>query len=627
MLSTLADTSMASNSGKKLTCEVYVSGKGSTPFIIPRVVEYDCSNVRKDCQVCSLAESRGSRLTIGASSRSILSLLSKSDKTVTAVLKGWVGACEACEVDIIDTQNIEELRVSPNVSTFVPSSEYVTRECYFLGHGLQPNRPYRIECFCYPEPTTQRAVLVASKATPLRDMIETYDHVKVSDSLKIFQDKPEVTFQKVYDDLAINVHHIVGRYNLQVAIDLVFHSVLQFKFQGVTLRRGWAEGFVLGDSGQGKTEMSLCLLNHYGLGDRIQGEGSSTAGLIGGLEKLGDRWILVWGRIPQMDKRLLIIDEFSGVSAEDVAKLSDIRSTGIAEITKIRTERASARTRLLMMSNTRDGQPLGSYNTGVEALKEVFGHAEDVRRLDFALCLASSEVSTEVLNQRSQTIQHEFTNDLCRNLILWAWSRTPEQVLFAKDVEQLILDKATELSAKYSAYIPLIEPADTRVKLARLSVACAARCFSCDKNGNVIVKAEHVEFIVNFLTTCYDSPFMAYDIYSRKARSESVFGSDDDLMKALLEFKKLPSWHETVEVLTRIGNPFRMYELAEQTGLDNDEAKDVVHFLGRHQMVQTLPAGYRKLPKLVSFLRSIDGDGKGDAIFGDSGLFKKVPGM
>ena len=600
----LADTSKASNSGKHLTVDVYVSGKGSTPFIIPRTVDFDCSDVKKDCQICGLAETRGSRLIIGASTRSILSLLDKSDKTVSNVLRGWVGACDSCDVDIIDTQNIEELRVSPNIGTFTPAVEYVTRECYYIGHGLQPNRPYRIQCYCYPEPSTQRAVLVADSAVPLRDMIETYDFLKVADSLRIFQGKPSDVFHKVYEDFAANVHHIVGRENLQIALDLVFHSVLQFKFQNVLLRRGWTEGFVLGDSGQGKTELSLCLLNHYGLGDRIQGEGSSTAGLIGGLEKLGERWILVWGRIPQMDRRLLIIDEFSGVSEEDVARLSDIRSTGIAEITKIRTERASARTRLLMMSNTRDGQPLSTYNTGVEALKEVFGHAEDVRRLDFAVCLASSEVDIAALNSSASAVSHTFTSDLCRSLILWAWSRTPEQVIIDDSVTKLILDRATELSRHYSAYIPLIEPADTRVKLARLSVACAVRCFSCDDKGNVIVLPEHIDFIYDFLRSCYDSPFMAYDVYSEKAKSETGFdeGELDEIVK---EFEKLPQWQEAVDVLSRIGNPFRMYEVSEQMGQDAWEARDLVHLLAKHQMIQTLPAGYRKLTKLNVFLRAV----------------------
>lgn len=613
-LTSLADTSKAQFSGKKLQCEVYVSGKSSTPYIIPKTVEFDCSGVSKECQVCSLAETRSATLHINASSRNLLSLLGKSDATVAKVLRYWAGACDICEIDMIATQNVEELRVSPNLDSFLPSAEYVTRECYYLGHGLQPNRPYKLQCYCYPEPATQRAVLVADTATPLRDMVETFDFSKVANSLKVFQGPPDDVFARVYSDFTANVHRIVGRQALQTAIDLVFHSVLQFKFQGVSLRRGWTEGFILGDSGQGKTEMTLCLLNHYKQGDRIQGEGSSTAGLIGGLEKLGDRWILVWGRIPQMDRRLLIIDEFSGVSEEDVAKLSDIRSTGIAEITKIRTERASARTRLLMMSNTRDGQPLSAYNTGVEALMGVFGHAEDVRRLDFALTVASGEVTSAMLNSTRAVVPHVYTSDLCRDLILWAWSRTPEQIIISDDVVSVILNYATTLAAQYSAYIPLVEAADMRVKLARLSVACACRCFSADAKGNVVVLPEHVEFVYKFLKTCYDSPFMGYDIYSVRSKSETVFVDDKDLDDSYREFRKLPGWRDAQSVLERVGNPFRGYELSEQLGIEGFEVKEMIHFFAKHKMIQTLPAGYRKLPKLNAFLRYLNEQAKAENV-------------
>ncbi len=604
----LADTSRAQYAGRKLDCEVYVTGKGSTPFIIPKLVYFDCSGVKKNCQLCHFAESRSGELLVQASSRNILSLLGKADSTVAKQLRNWMGVCEDCRVKVRDTQNVEELRVSPRMDTFMPSAEYVTRECYFLGHGLLPNRPYALECYCYPDPATQRAVLVAEKASPLRDMIETYKFEP--EKLDIFRKLPEEVFSGVYNDFASNVHRIVGRLALQIAFDLVFHSVLQFRFQGVELRRGWVEGFVLGDSGQGKTEMSLCLLNHYGLGDRVQGEGSSTAGLIGGLERMGDRWILIWGRIPQMDRRLLIIDEFGGISEEDVAKLSDIRATGIAEITKIRTERTSARTRLVMMSNTRDGQPLGTYNTGVEALKAVFGHTEDVRRLDFALCVATSEVSTDLLNRAVPQVPHTYTQELCRDLILWAWSRTPEQVSFAEGVEDLILREAIALSERYSAFIPLIEPADTRIKLARLSVSCACRCFSSDEKGDVVVKPEHVEFVVKFLKECYDSPFMSYDLYSDRARSEAVFG-DGEYEKAVEELRKLPNYTEAIGVLTSIGNPFRGYEVGEQLGIDSWEVREIVRFLSKHRMIQTLPAGYRKLPKMNTFLRRVQGEVSG----------------
>ena len=602
----LAETSKAQYSGKHLTTQVQVTGKGPTPYIIPKRVGFKCEDVSPSnrCSLCVNAESRVGTLEVSAKNRNILEILGKADSTVTKSLRRWMGVCDDCHVEVLSTQNIEELRVSPNVSTFVPNSEYVSRECYFIGHGLQPNRPYEISCYVYPSPVDQRAVLVADKADPLRDQIEVFNFDAARKQLELFRGSPSEVFSAAYTDFASNVHRIVGRYALQVAFDLCFHSVIQFTFQNVLLRKGWVEAFILGDSGQGKTEMSLCLLNHYGLGDRVQGEGSSTAGLIGGLERLGDRWILVWGRIPQMDKRLLIIDEFSGVSEEDIAKMSDIRSTGIAEITKIRTERASARTRLIMMSNTRDGQPLGAYNTGVEAIRSVFSHAEDVRRLEFAVCVATGEVSTSELNRERDSVAHIYIAETCRNLILWAWSRTPEDVRFAENVEEKILWESVLLSEKYSAGIPLVEPADMRLKLARMSVACACRCFSSDKEGKVIVLLEHVDFVVDFLKQCYDSPYMSYDAYSERADRESVF-SDGEFEKALAEFYKFPSYKEIVDVLASIGNPFRGFELGEQLGIESWEVRDIIHFLSKYRTIQTLPAGYRKLAKLNMFLRRV----------------------
>ena len=602
----LADTSKAQYSGKHLTTQVQVTGKGSTPFIIPKRIGFKCDGTSPSskCSLCRFAESRCGEAEVSAKSRNILEILGKADSTVTKSLRHWMGVCDDCHVEVLSTQNVEELRVSPRVDTFLPNAEYVTRECYYLGHGLRPNRPYEISCYVYPSPLDQRAVLVVDKADPLRDQIEVFDFDKVKDSLEIFRGKPDDIFKAVYEDFSSNVHRIVGRYPLQIAFDLCFHSVIQFTFQSVLLRKGWVEAFVLGDSGQGKTEMSLCLLNHYGLGDRVQGEGSSTAGLIGGLERLGDRWILVWGRIPQMDRRLLIIDEFSGVSEEDIAKMSDIRSTGIAEITKIRTERASARTRLMMLSNTRDGQPLGAYNTGVEAIRSVFSHAEDVRRLEFAICVATGEVSVDQLNAERELVGHRFTDEVCRNLILWAWSRTPEDVRFADEVEEMILKEAVSLSEKYSAGIPLVEPADVRLKLARLAVSCACRCFSSDDEGKVIVKEEHVRFVIDFLHGCYDSPYMSYDSYSERAERESIF-SDGEFEKALTELYKLPNWKEAIVVLGGINNPFRSYELGDQLGVESWDVREIIHFLSKYRMIQITPAGHRKLGKLNVFLRGV----------------------
>jgi len=256
-----------------------------------------------------------------------------------------------------------------------------------------------------------------------------------------------------------------------------------------------------------------------------------------------------------------------------------------------------------MLSNTRDGQPLGGYNTGVEAIRSVFTHAEDVRRLEFAMCVATGEVTTNVLNAERDAVNHRFTSEVCRNLILWAWSRTPEDVVFSGGVEDLILREAVGLSEKYSASIPLVEPADMRLKLARMSVSCACRCFSSNEEGKVIVLPEHVNFVVDFLRSCYDSPFMSYDSYSERAERESVF-SDGEFERAVNEFYAFSNWKECAEVLASIGNPFRGYELGEQLGIDTWDVREIIHFLSKYRMIQTLPAGYRKLAKLNTFLRN-----------------------
>jgi len=120
-----------------------------------------------------------------------------------------------------------------------------------------------------------------------------------------------------------------------------------------------------------------------------------------------------------------------------------------------------------------------------------------------------------------------------------------------------------------------------------------------------MVKSEHVEFVDKFLKQCYSSPFMSYDLYSDKARAETEFVGEGELDAARAEFRKLPQWKEVAEVLSAIGNPFRGYELSEQLDLEPMEVKPIIRFLTRYKMIKTLPAGYRKQPKLNSFLRGL----------------------
>ena len=152
----LADTSKAQYSGKHLTTQVQVTGKSSVPFIIPKRVGFNCEDISPStrCSLCSFADSRSGELTIDAKNRGILEILGKADSTVAKSLKRWMGVCDDCRIEILSTQNVEELRVSPNVSTFIPNSEYVTRECYYLGHGLRPTGHMRFRVTAIQVPST-----------------------------------------------------------------------------------------------------------------------------------------------------------------------------------------------------------------------------------------------------------------------------------------------------------------------------------------------------------------------------------------------------------------------------------------------------------------------------------------
>jgi hypothetical protein len=409
----------------------------------------------------------------------------------------------------------------------------------------------------------------------------------------------------IYNDLRLNLHRIQGRFDMQVAYDLVWHSVIAFTFNGSYVRRGWAECMVIGDSGQGKTEMAMELLRHYRMGERVQGEQASLAGLIGGLEKMAETWILGWGKIPQNDKRLVVVDETQGLQAGQIEAMSDVRATGVAEITKIRTERTNARCRLIWLANPVSGMPLTAHNQGVLAIKELFKKPEDIRRLDFAITVASGDVALSEINAaHGAPGAPVYSSDACRELILWAWSRRPDQIIFTPEATTAILAAATRMGGTYSSAIPLVEPADQRIKLARLAAAAAARVFSTDEsNERVIVKPEHVSFVVAYLDRVYSAASMAYDEYSGQAKQGEVLSEDDEArVRGTIE-----GWTNTSEaqLFFRQARIFKKSELVDTLGWDDPYTKAQLRFLTSNRLIRPTREGHVKTPVYIQLLRSM----------------------
>jgi len=390
-----------------------------------------------------------------------------------------------------------------------------------------------------------------------------------------------------------------------ILMDLVYHSVLYITFNG-DVKRGWIDALVIGDPGQGKREVGEVLLNFYELGERIDLKGATEAGLKGGLQAVGKRWFTTWGANPLNDRGLVIHEEVKGAKPEVLGSLTDMRTTGIAQITKIIGKRVThARTRKLWISNQRSDRGVATYNQGVLTIKELFGALEDIRRLDVALVVSTGEVSNEIINQlKAKEVPRKFSKEFCQKLILWGWSRTPEQVEFTNDAKELVLKYSNKHAIKYSASIPLVEPADHRYKLARLAAAVAVRTFSTDNGIKLIIRSCHVEWVCRWLEKIYDSEITGYEAYSKVQHLENTLTNPAEIKIAIESF---PYPQDVVKGLL-ISDGITLPDIMDYTTAERDEARIFLSLLVRKNgLKRKTHSYYYKTSAFIDFLKSLDG--------------------
>ncbi len=619
----LADSALAQYYGKRIKVPVMVSGKDQTPYIIPRCIRATCpepGESDKLCFSCALS-THGGEFTRELTSvdKDVMKLIKCTDKTQEAVVKDMLqinSKCPKCKVSVIDHMNLEELRLIPKAEAnfgFSKSGEYVTRTGYYVGADLKANKRYTLVGYVYPDPTTQYAVSVFDKAYPEKDIISDFEmNEDLYEQLKVFQPVDNQTvlekFTEIHTDLERNVTYIWERKNVAFAVDLVYHTVLNFYFQEQVVKRGWGELLIIGDSGQAKTTLVERIMNHYRLGEIHSGESSKRTGLVYNLQQTNKRWFLVWGAFPLNDGGLLTIDELSGMNEDELSQMSDVRSSGIAKATGVVTSETTARTRCIYISNPRSGKQLNSETYGANAILKLFGKAEDVRRLDIAMAVASGDVDPSLVNKSISDmpiVPHTYTSDLCNLRVLWAWSRKIDDVKFDKDASDAILEHATTMGNKYSSRVPLVEAADQRLKIARLSIAAACCVFSTTDGNNVIVKKEHVEFVVTFMHELYSSKALGYDRLSEQDKTSSDTSPDNIAkLRSKYLFLALQDFNEMAKILFQLPY-FSRSTLEDYTGLPKEELVLLLKFLTTNSLIEKFKSDYRRLPLGTQFLDNL----------------------
>mgnify|MGYP002861244129 CR=1 FL=1 len=620
---TLVQSVDAAFNGKRIKMPVMISGKGTATSIFPYKVLAQCMSQDKDsklCNYCPLSDGPVQQC-FKADTNKPLSFIECTDQVQQQQLLHELGVpskCHQFDYEVVANGNLEEIRMVPIADTtfsFDKEQEHVVRLGYYMGRNLKSNKRYTITGYMHNHPKNQRATFIFDKAYPEHDAItEFVVDGEVKQALDLLKPTAGQTikekFNDIHADLEYNVTRVWNRRSVSIAVDLIYHTPLHFYFQGQFIKRGWGECLLIGDSGQAKSTVVEQIMRHYNLGEMLSGESSKRTGLTYNMQQNGNSWFLIWGAFPLNDGGLIAVDEFSGMSESDIASLSEIRSSGVCRVKAVVNDETSARTRAIYISNPRSGRPLASETYGVQAVLKLFGTTEDVRRLDIAVGVASGEVAAELINSDYSAmaeIPHIYTSDVCNAGVMWAWSRSPEQIIIEEDATKKILEQAIALSSKYSSAIPLAEPADMRLKLARLSIAAAARTASTDETyESIYVKPEHVEFVVDFLQSVYDAPALQYDQMSKKefAKVDTSIDRMAELRKQFLGVQVMDH-NVVVEGVLRM-DWFSVREAMVQTNTDQYSVTQLLHFMVANNLATDKGKyGYKLTATGATFFKSI----------------------
>lgn len=603
----LSETSRAEYIGKIVKTSVIISGKADAPQAIPAVMKLRC-NTAEYCESCPCKATGESEYFVKADEPESLSWL--YTREYEPMIKSELHLPRQCrlKVEVTKWQNLEQVTLIPALSNSKQQDEggYSVRRGYYIGHGIESNNNYEITAIPTIHPRTKESVLLVEKAAGTYDSVSQF---KLTDkevaSLKhIFSDDPKKIIKEVCEMLAFNHTHIYGRWDIHAAVDLVFHSPRDFTFADVQLPKGSMELLIFGDTRCGKGQIAEGLTRFYDLGQVISGENASFMGLCGGAQKAGDNFQLSWGAIPINHGRLVVIDEFSGLDRTVLGRLSRVRSEGIAEINKggINT-RTRANTRLVWIANPDKGREVSSYANGVSAIMELVGTNEDVARFDLAVVVQKGEVDIESINTlHSKRVDSKYTQEDLRKVILWAWSRKPEHVVFTKQATDYILKAANTLSEMYSATIPLIQGENARFKIAKIAAAVAARCFATEDGTFLRITERHAELAVSLIQRFYSKPSMGYRQFSDIELGTKTLV---DVHKIDEFFKTWPDYvkNQMIDGLLT-ADRFGVREMQDWCDVDGTIAKKFVGLFVRSQAIKQLAQGlYVKKAAFITYLK------------------------
>lgn len=616
---TIFSAAQAAHANKRLAFRTLVSAIESEAYYLPKAVKVICDRQQDACPVCPIANLPPTpEMSIHSEDSALLEMMHGRTSMQGDIIRRSfkIPTCKSVEFkpttfyhaqNALLTQDLDSIAIEDNVLL-----HSVSMDC-----KLEINETYDVTSRVVPHPATQRATAIVSGQSTVKD---TLAECKVDHAILTKYQPEDWTsagiarrIDHLYFDYEQHVTRIFERRDLHLLFDLAYHSVLYFEADARVVK-GWVEVLAVGDTSQGKTETSFNMMKHYGLGQRVDCKSATRSGLLGGVNEIGGRKFVSWGILPANDRRLVIMEELKGLHPEVMTKLTDMRSSGIAEIPMIERRKAHSRVRLIVLSNTLSGLDTCSYAYGLETIRELIPNLEDIRRFDAMMVLSRQEVSPDVMQyDRAATMNgraHDppaYDSISGRNLVLWGWTRKSHEVVF-EDWSDLLLQSKT-LSGRFVDAIPILDRGSARFKIARLASALAVRTFSHTGDVNkLLVRKCHVQFICEWLAKVYTSRTFGYDRFSEAVNDQGALRNPEAVARKLCG---LPFPKDFVECLLR-ANLFDVRDVCDWCAWSQDRSAgiDLVSFFVRSHAIIRDGRSYRKTPHFIDLLRNLATDEK-----------------
>lgn len=632
---TLAQAVNPEFTGRRVLFEAVCVAMDDTPYLIPRKLQVTCDRNQNNCAFCPIynmeqdPDTGGVLVTIPSFSSGILQMVNSPLSRQGEAVRDSLGIppCKSVSFSTREHYKVLDVRLSPQLSIGSGRTVNIVQPALMVDKDLEMNAPYDMTGVVYPHPKNQQAIVLVESAKEAVDNLTSYAPSREElAGLKAFRpsewtlESLQERLNSIYADLEANVTAVFGRREIQSVLDLTFHSVTAFRMDK-RLTTGWINSVIVGDSAQGKSETAIRLMEHYGLGERFDCKNATVAGLLGGLAQLGTRWFVSWGVIPTHDRRLVVLDEVKGASTDVLAKLTDMRSSGIAELGKIERRRAHARTRLVFISNPRGRRTIGTFNFGIEAIRDLIGNLEDVRRFDIACIVSSAQIAADFIVQMKRNppeVVHVFKADICRRLVLWGWTRAVNQIRFEEDAISEIYDQTLVLTKEFSEALPLIDRGTASQKIARMSVALAVRTFSTTADPEeVLVRKCHVQWVSDFLLRLYRSPVFGYLDFTRAQTKFARLG-DPALVTKYILGTKYP--RDLVENLL-YADTIRVEDFEAWCDVELGDAQKLMSFLVRKRAIYRKGREFVKSPDFIVLLKAMEEEAPKEAEHGEGEEF------